>query len=152
MEKEVKICYNWGTWWTCENADLLAPIAEVGTAYLLNDGVYYAKDGGTLPFTYRWATMNEYIEHAHKRGYVLIGDKVIVIKGGKIPDGTKKVVKNFSREYVPYTHHKYYTDWAHFTDGTKTIIKNIRVVGFENVEHTFKCEDIRDVFYVGGRI
>ena len=151
MNKEVKICVATGNWWACENMDLNAPITEVGTAYLFNDGTtYFANENeNKLPFDCRWATEEEKVEYAHKKGYVYVGDEVVVVKGRKIPKGTTKVVKNFSRYYVPNTYKKCYTDYIHFTDGTKTNIENVRVIGFENVEYLFEYSN--SVFYVGGR-
>lgn len=59
---------------------------------------------------------------AHYNGQILVGDKVRVVKGRKIPHGTVATVKAIYPYYDCY--HRWIADYAYFVEGGKTNIQN----------------------------
>lgn len=59
---------------------------------------------------------------AHYHGQILIGDRVKVVKGRKIPIGTIATVKTIYPYYDCY--HRWIADYVYFVEGGKTNIKN----------------------------
>lgn len=115
-----------GEVWECE--DSLAPISWEGYQVLFNDGSRILVDSLSEAENYREATEEEAKEFYRSLNFLFVGDEVVIIKGRKIPLGEHKVIKGFSKFVVPNTYGKRYTDYVHFTDGTKTNIRNVRNV------------------------
>lgn len=77
---------------------------------------------------YEKASDEEVKNYYRERNFIFIGDEVIIIKGRKLPIGEHKIVKDFC-EYTPvdtYGHHKVH--YLVFTDGSKTVVSNVRNV------------------------
>ena len=58
----------------------------------------------------------------HHNGEILVGDKVVVVKGRKIPHGTVGTVKYIRPYYDCY--HRWVADYAYFAEGGKTNVQN----------------------------
>ena len=158
-----------GASWNCENMDLLAPITDTGTTYLLSDGSQvtlwnHDKDDSKTNFikSLNWATEEErgqFIREQHK--LICKGDTVVIARGRKML-GETKVVKGYSRYDVPGTYGKQYTEYLWFTDDTKVNINHCDVVGcnyndvdrYDGKSYYYRqyAKDINDYhIYVGGR-
>ena len=61
-------------------------------------------------------------EWRHHNGEILVGDKVVVVKGRKIPHGTTGTVKYIRPYYDCYN--RWVADYAYFAEGGKTNIQN----------------------------
>lgn len=127
MDNE-KIIIGVGNVWECENLDWDAPISWEGYRVLFNDGSNLICDSLSEVENYREATEEEVKEFYRRLNFLSVGDEVVIIKGRKIPVGEHKVIKGFSRFVVPNTYGKRYTDYVHFTDGTRTDIRNVKNV------------------------
>lgn len=150
----VKVCVGCSRFWECENMDFDAPITREGFSFLFDDGtIQNVYDDEKLSFDIRMATEEEKLNYAHKIGFARVGDKVEIVSGRKLPIGAIKEIKSFSTYYVPNTFKKVSTEYVHFTDGTKTSVHNVRVVGFDKSEfglrqYTDNCLTLR----LGGRV
>lgn len=114
--------------WECENLDWDSPISWQGYRVLFNDGSKVIIDSLSEVENYQEATEEEVKEFYRSLNFISEGDEVVIIKGRKIPLGEHKVIKGFSRFVVPNTYGKQYTDYVHFTDGTRTDIRNVKNV------------------------
>lgn len=123
-----KIIIDVGYVWECENLDYDSPISWEGYRVLFNDGSNLIVNSLSEVENYREATKEEVKEFYRSLNFLSEGDEVVIIKGRKIPVGEHKVIKGFSRFVVPNTYGKQYTDYVHFTDGTKTDIHNVKNV------------------------
>ena len=125
MENE-KIIIDVGYVW--ESEDSLAPIYWEGYSVLFNDGSQLIIDSLSEIANYRKATEEEVKEFYRSLNFLFKGDEVVIIKGRKIPVGEHKVIRGFSQFLVPNTYGRRYTNYVHFTDGTKTDIHNVKNV------------------------
>lgn len=164
MRKIIDGCY----YWVCENFDLLAPIIEEGTEYLLSDNsliqVPYndkTSDNYNLIKSLEVASEEERKKYANEHYNVIFkGDKVIIARGRKMK-GEEKIVNGYYRFDVRGTYGHQYTEYLFFTDGTKVNINHCDVVGinhqknfYNNTEYFYRHyeESIRKMnFNVGGR-
>ena len=110
------------------------PIIEEGLEFEFIDGsrerVAYQLEGDTyianIPFNYRMATKEEKQLYYMKKGHLFKGQEVEIVKGRKLPIGSKHIIKSFYRYNVAGTYGHCYTDYVVFEDGTKTDVMNIR--------------------------
>ena len=65
-------------------------------------------------------------EWRHHNGEILVGDKVVVVKGRKIPHGTIGTVKYIRPYYDCY--HRWVADYAYFAEGGKTNVQNCKLM------------------------
>lgn len=146
-----------GSYWICANMDLLADIIEEGTEYLLDDGTRIRVPDGKeneLVNSLEYATEEEKKQYAREHyNYIFRGDKVIIARGRKLK-GEEKVVNGYYRFEVAGTYGKVYTDYIYFTDGTKTNLQNLDVVGVDYKDNyrIYQKTFSNYMFNVGGRI
>ena len=123
---------DYGKIWTCENMDNLAPINWEGYKVLFSDGSIKIINDLSEIKEYKKASDEEVKDFYRERNFIFIGDEVEIINGRKLPISEHKIVKDFY-EYTPvdtYGHHKVY--YLVFTDGSKTVVSNVRNVKCTN--------------------
>ena len=114
-----------GRYWVCENLDLLSPIIECGTEYLLSDNTRIQVVDGEPSPKFEKATEQEKHEFYNSLGFAFIGDNVDIFKG-KLKGNNKKI-QSFFTYIVPNTFGKKCIDYIGFEDGTKTAVQNCKI-------------------------
>ena len=100
---ENKKVIDYGRVWTCENMDNLAPIDWQGYKILFDDGTTKIVD--SLEGLER-ATEEEIKNFYQKKNFIFKNDKVVIIKGKKLPHGEQKTVERFFDYEIPNTYGK----------------------------------------------
>ena len=148
-----------GTYWKCENMDMLAPIIEEGYQYLLSDGskvnVEYGKENEELNGL-EYATQEEKESYTRTHyGIIFIGDMVTIKRGRKMVGETKKVVRGF-RFDIDGAYGNRYVYYVVFEDGTKVNINHCDTVGTEYNNNDYReladRRKVDNLFVVGGRV
>lgn len=120
---ETKKVIDYGRVWSCENMDNLAPINWEGYKVLFDDGTIEIVDSLK---GFEKATEEETKDFYQRKNFIFKNDKVVIVKGKKLPLGEQKTVEKFFDYIIPNTYGKRIIKYVLFTDGTKTNIKNIK--------------------------
>lgn len=143
---ENKKVIDYGRVWTCENMDNLAPIDWEGYKVLFSDGSTEIVDSLK---GFERATEEEIKDFYQKRNFIFKNDKIVVIKGRKLPLGEQKTVERFFDYEIPNTYGKRIAKYVVFTDGTKTDIKNIKNIKATGEE---QAKEFTTGYCLSGRI
>lgn len=133
----MKKIIDFGIYWKTYDLDINSPIIENGYRVLFDDNSEEFFKDDSFFTKYQKANSEEIKSFRLQRGYITIGDKVIIYKGRKMVNEIKEI-ESFFKYIVPNTYGHEYVNYVVFTDGTKVNIRNIKPINCKDNIYCFK--------------